>query len=100
MNLPAEPVVIETDVTKVRQTLLNLLTNAGKFTARGTVTCRLRDDRDTVAIEVADTGPRHRDGRAAACIRGVLAGSGAARERSERTLAQGRAFRLVVPRRA
>jgi signal transduction histidine kinase len=56
VRLPTEPSTIETDVTKVRQILLNLLTNAGKFTARGTVQCQLTGDADTVAIEVIDTG--------------------------------------------
>jgi signal transduction histidine kinase len=56
VDLPAEPAVVETDVTKVRQILLNLLTNAGKFTDRGTVGCRMRATAEVVVIEVSDTG--------------------------------------------
>ena len=56
VDLPPEPAVLETDVTKVRQILLNLLTNAGKFTERGTVGCRMRADAEVVFIEVSDTG--------------------------------------------
>ena len=56
VSLPDEPSAIETDVTKVRQILLNLLTNAGKFTARGTVRCQLTCDPDAVVVEVSDTG--------------------------------------------
>ena len=56
VDLPAEPAMLETDATKVRQILLNLLTNAGKFTERGTVGCRMRADAEVVFIEVSDTG--------------------------------------------
>ncbi|MBX3274127.1 MAG: response regulator [Sandaracinaceae bacterium] len=48
------------DVTKVRQTLFNLLSNAGKFTSNGRVTLtagREREgDRDTLVLTVRDTG--------------------------------------------
>ncbi|HLF40213.1 MAG TPA: response regulator, partial [Acidimicrobiia bacterium] len=48
------------DVTKVRQTLLNLLSNAAKFTEGGTVTLSLRrfsiPDGDWVSFSVTDTG--------------------------------------------
>ena len=56
VDLPAEPCSLETDVTKVRQILLNLLTNAAKFTERGTVRCRTRVQSDEVVLEVSDTG--------------------------------------------
>ena len=54
--LPDEARVIETDVTKVRQILLNLMTNAGKFTERGSVRCTLRLESEMVVVEVSDTG--------------------------------------------
>ena len=48
------------DVTKVRQILLNLLSNAAKFTERGTISLSVRrelfDDRDHVVFQVNDTG--------------------------------------------
>jgi signal transduction histidine kinase/CheY-like chemotaxis protein len=48
------------DLTKVRQTLFNLLSNASKFTEKGTITLsanRLsRDGVDHIRISVADTG--------------------------------------------
>lgn len=44
------------DRTKLRQILLNLISNAAKFTQRGTITVRTTRDRDRFRIEVADTG--------------------------------------------
>ena len=53
------------DLTKVRQTLLNLSGNALKFTEGGTVTISARRDGDDVVFEVSDTGigiaPEHMD---------------------------------------
>jgi len=65
------------DLTKVRQTLLNLVSNAAKFTEGGTVTLRVRREsgdaaawvqgvsREFIVFEVADTGigiaPEHMD---------------------------------------
>lgn len=57
LELPAERVVMITDASKVRQILLNLLTNACKFTEQGTVTLRAVVDGLEVAFSVADTGP-------------------------------------------
>ena len=56
VELPTEPHVFETDVTKLRQILLNLLTNAGKFTARGCVRCHVHADGKAIVIGVSDTG--------------------------------------------
>ena len=56
VELPLEPSELATDVTKVRQILLNLLTNAGKFTERGSVRCQLRADGELVVVDVSDTG--------------------------------------------
>ena len=53
------------DLTKVRQTLLNLTGNASKFTEAGTITMTARRDGDDVVFEVTDTGigiaPEHMD---------------------------------------
>jgi signal transduction histidine kinase/CheY-like chemotaxis protein len=51
---------VTSDRTKVQQVLLNLLSNACKFTEQGTVTLRARTERvsgcEWAVIEVADTG--------------------------------------------
>jgi signal transduction histidine kinase len=54
---PPDPsLTIETDVSKLRQILLNLLTNAIKFTDEGGVTLSATGDGDVACIRVADTG--------------------------------------------
>jgi signal transduction histidine kinase len=47
---------IFTDEDKVRQILLNLLSNAAKFTEEGRVTVRALRDDEMLVIEVVDTG--------------------------------------------
>ena len=51
---------LQTDLTKLKQSIINLLSNAAKFTKEGTVTLRLsREDRDGapwVKFEVVDSG--------------------------------------------
>jgi signal transduction histidine kinase len=49
-------VTLDGDPRKVRQILLNLLGNAGKFTERGTVELHARRDGDDVLLRVSDTG--------------------------------------------
>ncbi len=57
----AAPGRMRADLTKVRQMLLNLLSNASKFTERGTITLRVTRDaqraaQDEVVFQVSDTG--------------------------------------------
>ena len=51
---------MRSDITKIRQCLINLLSNASKFTERGTirleVTRAVRDGEDWLTFSVADTG--------------------------------------------
>ncbi len=54
---PTEPVILEVDPSRIRQLLLNLVTNAVKYTpAGGRVRLGLEDRGWEVAITVADTG--------------------------------------------
>jgi PAS domain S-box-containing protein len=56
VQLPSDPVYMETDRTKVKQIVLNLISNAVKFTARGSVSISARADGKEVRIAVSDTG--------------------------------------------
>lgn len=63
LELPDElPVVVQGDVGKLRQMLLNLLGNAIKFTSQGGVVLRLKQvpargaDRSHILLEIEDTG--------------------------------------------
>jgi PAS domain S-box-containing protein len=62
VNLPQQPVTMHADLTKVRQMLLNLLSNACKFTEGGTITLTLAlepqetNGGDVVVLSVSDTG--------------------------------------------
>jgi signal transduction histidine kinase/PAS domain-containing protein len=65
IDAPTEPVALETDVGKVRHILLNLLTNAVKFTDHGEIVLTARLGNGDVTFEVRDTGvgiqPQHHD---------------------------------------
>jgi signal transduction histidine kinase len=47
---------VRVDPQRIRQILFNLLSNAYKYTERGTVTVRVRWEDGTLALSVADTG--------------------------------------------
>jgi ammonium transporter, Amt family len=58
LDLPANLGMMHADQTKLRQVLLNLLSNAAKFTQSGTVTLRVRhDERPMTADESAHPTP-------------------------------------------
>jgi len=62
VELPVQPGTMRADLTKVRQMLLNLLSNACKFTERGTITLSIAREQDealrgeAIVLRVADTG--------------------------------------------
>jgi len=45
------------DATRIRQVILNLLSNAGRFTRRGGVVLRAHQDQGALVCSVQDTGP-------------------------------------------
>lgn len=58
VDLPATDLTVKSDAQKLRQILLNLVSNAVRATAEGSVTVRvLAEGRDVVIAEVRDTGP-------------------------------------------
>jgi signal transduction histidine kinase/CheY-like chemotaxis protein len=56
VDVPADIGAVRADVTKVRQALFNLLSNAAKFTEQGQVELTARRDERTVSFSVRDTG--------------------------------------------
>lgn len=60
LHMPADPGTIEIDGLKLRQSLLNLLSNSAKFTSRGSITLsvlrRQQAGGDRLILEVRDTG--------------------------------------------
>jgi signal transduction histidine kinase len=60
IQIPSDPGTIVTDPLKLRQSVLNLLSNAAKFTSKGTITLtvmrRQAQGGDIIMIEVRDTG--------------------------------------------
>ncbi len=56
VQLPDEPVILTVDPVRVRQLLLNLMTNAVKYTPEGSVTITLAQADRHATIAVRDTG--------------------------------------------
>lgn len=57
VEVPDEPLMLDADATRIAQVILNLLTNAAKFTpSGGSVTVAARPLGERVAIVVRDTG--------------------------------------------
>lgn len=58
VHLPSEPIVLELDPRRISRVVLNLLTNAIKFTdADGKVSVRVERAEDGALVSVTDTGP-------------------------------------------
>ena len=56
-ELPEEELIISCDQTRVREVIINLLSNAGRFTEKGGVCIRAKQDGAQLIIGVQDTGP-------------------------------------------
>ena len=57
VELPNDLSPIAADRTRIRQVILNLLSNAARFTDRGAISVRAAEQEGQVIIEVADSGP-------------------------------------------
>ena len=58
VDTPKDPVVLYMDSARIRQVLLNLLSNAARVTRQGIIHLRVdNSDSDFVSIHVSDTGP-------------------------------------------
>jgi len=57
LDVPEELPCVYCDRVRIRQVVLNLLSNAGRFTEEGGVTIRAVVEQDLITVSVADTGP-------------------------------------------
>jgi signal transduction histidine kinase len=55
-DIPVELPAIQADRTRIKQVLINLISNAIKFTAAGRVLVRVRPEPEALHVTVADTG--------------------------------------------
>ena len=56
VDVPAQPVLLRTDRRKLTQVVLNLMSNAVKFTERGSVSATLAAEDDAIVVRIVDTG--------------------------------------------
>lgn len=56
-DIPAEPISLFCDGTRIREVLLNLLSNAGRFTENGGVRIHAHATANILTVAVSDTGP-------------------------------------------
>ncbi|HEY64303.1 MAG TPA: HAMP domain-containing histidine kinase [Caldilineae bacterium] len=57
VDVPSDLPLVFCDGTRIRQVMLNLLSNAGRFTERGGVQVKAWCEDNSVVVSVADTGP-------------------------------------------
>lgn len=48
--------IIKSDITKLRQIFLNIISNAAKFTKNGTIEIKVLKERENIRISISDTG--------------------------------------------
>ena len=57
VNLPQDLPEVYCDRTRIRQVILNLMSNAARFTEVGGITVEAKQEGQDVVVQVADTGP-------------------------------------------
>jgi len=57
LTCPAMPIRLSMDTTRIRQVILNLLSNAVRLTATGEITVSVAVTREEATVTVCDTGP-------------------------------------------
>ncbi|MFD1490075.1 ATP-binding protein [Ancylobacter vacuolatus] len=57
LDLDLADVVVDADATRIRQALLALVTNARRYSVRGTITISLAEEDGEIRLGVADEGP-------------------------------------------
>jgi signal transduction histidine kinase/CheY-like chemotaxis protein len=57
IELPEEPILVFCDRTRIREVILNIVSNAGRFTESGGVEIRARTEGDLALVSLSDTGP-------------------------------------------
>ena len=57
LDVPDDLPLAYCDRTRIRQVVLNLLSNAGRFTEKGGATVRARCEQEMLMVSVTDTGP-------------------------------------------
>jgi CheY-like chemotaxis protein len=55
-DLPKDLPAVQSDLEKVKQVLINLLSNAAKFTHEGEISVRVREVDGSIRVDVTDTG--------------------------------------------
>ena len=55
-HIPDDLPMVHSDIEKIKQILINLVSNAAKFTHQGEISVNVRQVKDQVEIDVADTG--------------------------------------------
>ncbi len=80
VDAPADLGFVETDMTKLRQAVLNLVSNAAKFTHTGRVTLSVRHQYEEITFTVRDTGIGIRKEQLANLFQSFGEGEGETRE--------------------
>ena len=57
VEVPEDLPPLYCDTVRIRQVILNLLSNAGRYTDQGGATLRVRREQDELIVSVSDTGP-------------------------------------------